>query len=113
MEIGFKVGDYVRVRDWDDMAEEFGFDEDYDTYIDTPGFPYAESMEYLCGMEFEISYIDVEDGHGVGRVYGLKAAEDGDWCLSPAMLRLINDNFEGFDTSDMDKFLEMFPVKSS
>lgn len=48
----FSVGDRVRIRDWDDMASEFGVDEDGEIpckYI------FAQSMRDFCGQEYTIS----------------------------------------------------------
>lgn len=48
----FAVGDRVRIRDWDDMASEFGVDEDGEIpckYIFTP------AMRVFCGQEYTIS----------------------------------------------------------
>lgn len=46
----FSVGDRVRIRDWDDMASEFGVDEDGEIpckYI------FAQSMRDFCGQEYD------------------------------------------------------------
>ena len=43
----FAVGDRVRIRDWDDMASEFGVDEDGEIpckYI------FAQAMRDFCGQ---------------------------------------------------------------
>ena len=48
----FAVGDRVRIRDWDDMASEFGVDEDGEIpckYI------FAREMRVFCGQEYTIS----------------------------------------------------------
>lgn len=48
----FAVGDRVRIRDWDDMASEFGIDEDGEIpcrYI------FAQAMRVFCGQEYTIS----------------------------------------------------------
>lgn len=42
----YKVGDKVRVRQWDDMAKEFG--ESFGS-IDIPHFYFPRSMEKYCG----------------------------------------------------------------
>ena len=42
----FKAGDKVRVREWDDMAEEFGVTKNGD--INTPIVTFAQSMKRLC-----------------------------------------------------------------
>lgn len=47
------VGEKVRIRQWDDMAEEFG--------VDAIGIPCASSfvndMKYLCGKEFTVTAV--------------------------------------------------------
>ena len=42
----YKIGDKVRVRQWDDMAKEFG--ESFGS-IDIPHFYFSRSMEKYCG----------------------------------------------------------------
>lgn len=43
----FKVGDKVRIRQWDDMAEEFGLNSFNQIYT-VPNF--TQSMKHLCGQ---------------------------------------------------------------
>ena len=50
----FKVGDIVRVRDWDDMVEEFGLTPNRN--IDCK-FYFTEEMRHLCGQTAKISEI--------------------------------------------------------
>ena len=47
----------VRIRQWDDMAEEFGYDE-HASIQARFGFP--KRMLYLCGQEFEVEKCDGE-----------------------------------------------------
>lgn len=49
-----KVGDKVRIRDWDDLVNEFGVDACGD--IDNRGF--TKGMKQFCGMETIIEEID-------------------------------------------------------
>lgn len=51
----FQVGDIVRVRQWDDMKEEFGGDED-DYEIFMPDM-FVYTMSSYCGEEHEITRI--------------------------------------------------------
>ena len=56
----YKVGDKVRVRQWDDMAREFGLDEYGDIAM---SYFFSKEMEKYCGKEVEISSIfEAPDG---------------------------------------------------
>lgn len=50
----FAVGDRVRIREWDDMAEEFGADEDGEIPC---AYAFIESMREFCGQEYTISKV--------------------------------------------------------
>lgn len=50
----YKVGDKVKVREWDDMVEEFGTDEDGD--IDCNLY-FVEYMKKYCGKEMTVSRV--------------------------------------------------------
>ena len=43
----FRIGDCVQFKEWDELVEEFGVDEDGN--IPAPGF-FNKKMEYLCGQ---------------------------------------------------------------
>lgn len=49
----FKVGDTVRIRDWDDMADEFGCLASTGSIQCNGSF--TVGMRYLCGLEFQIA----------------------------------------------------------
>lgn len=48
----FKVGELVRIRQWDDMLKEFRLDADGDINCRVP---FVQSMKYLCGKYAEIT----------------------------------------------------------
>lgn len=52
----YKVGDKVKVREWDDMIVEFGTDEDGD--IKCRLFFIADMKKY-CGKEMTVSRVSV------------------------------------------------------
>ena len=56
----YKVGDRVRVRDWDDMKKEYGLDRDGDINI-RPCF--ATGMKKFCGKIVTITGADGENYH--------------------------------------------------
>lgn len=47
----YKVGDYVRVRNWDDMEKEFGIDSDGDIKCD---ICFTKDMRKYCGNVYKI-----------------------------------------------------------
>lgn len=53
----YKVGDKVRVRQWDDMAKEYGFINSVKRDIDIPGCTFVNSMKKFCGSVVTISNI--------------------------------------------------------
>lgn len=53
-----KVGMKVRIRQWDDMAKEFGFTSS-EQAIKCPSFLFPESMGYLCGTEIIVEQLEI------------------------------------------------------
>ena len=53
-----KVGETVRIREWDDMEKEFGLNENGSIRC---SFFFTEEMGFLCGKEFIVGGID-DDG---------------------------------------------------
>lgn len=49
-----QIGDFVRIRYWEDMEKEFGIDEDGNIPC---RFSFTEFMKDLCGNEFRIDDI--------------------------------------------------------
>lgn len=54
----YKVGDKVRVRQWDDMVKEFGFFDSAERDIDIPGCTFVNSMKKFCNSVVTISSIE-------------------------------------------------------
>ena len=52
----FKVGELVRIRQWDDMVKEFGVDDVGDIILCKTGF--IKKMYPLCGLYAEIVSLD-------------------------------------------------------
>lgn len=53
-----KVGDTLRIRQWDDMEEEFGLDIDGDIQCQ---YEFTNEMKRLSGREVVVSGIDPSD----------------------------------------------------
>lgn len=69
----FAVGDRVRIRDWDDMASEFGINE----YGEIPcKYTFAREMRDFCGQEYTISTTR-NNPDGTQKLY-FEDAEDGE-----------------------------------
>lgn len=56
----FHVGDIVRVRQWDDMAEEFGVRGHNNDVVNVP-YAFTDLMKGYCGREFEIADIGEQE----------------------------------------------------
>lgn len=88
----FKVGDRVRIRQWDDMAKEFGTNG-YGNIKCCPGF--TKEMRQLCGKKATISSI----GEFFSKSVHLKDFENCEgietkWYYSTDMLEPVEDDTE-------------------
>ncbi len=57
--MNYEVGDIVKIREWDDMEQEFGV---VGTHINVP-FSFTSTMRYLCGQTLKIKDIKIESAH--------------------------------------------------
>lgn len=69
----FKVGDVCRIRQWDDMKEEFGVN----VFGQIPcRRTFIDAMAYLCGALFTVKYVDKDlckSEEGVERSFFISA----------------------------------------
>lgn len=77
----YKVGDKVRVRQWDDMVNEFGINEYENIKINFPHF--AKGMKDCCGKEFVITTANLKD-----KFYIL---DGSGWIFSDEMLEPVEN----------------------
>lgn len=56
----FKVGDKVRIREWDDMEKQFGLNPVFGSIACTCSF--STGMKHLCGRTATITSIDADRG---------------------------------------------------
>lgn len=61
----YKVGDKVRVRQWDDMVKEFGFFDDLKKDINIPGCTFVNNMKKFCGRVVTISSNTISCGNDI------------------------------------------------
>lgn len=113
----FQVGDIVRIREWDDMEDEFGVD--FSGAIKCNGV-FTPSMRYLCGLELQIASIDNvktfpstdRDGYIVHFKMKNKLRKPGKmWIpmITNEMLELVRNHKELIcvNTTVIDDFLDM------
>ena len=84
----FKVGDKVRVREWDDMKAEFGLNCCDD--IKTPIYYYINNMRQYCGKQTMIARV-FDDSYRLSGCDIYKFTDD----------MLIPYEFDKFDKSDL------------
>lgn len=87
----FKVGDKVKIRQWDDMVEEFGIDETGD--IDCRCC-FTDDMTELCGETAVITKID--DDEEFGELVELEFDNESElvdtqWHFSTDMIELVEE----------------------
>lgn len=99
----FKVGDVVRIRQWDDMLNEYGKTDD--GRIQCNMFTaFIPAMKYLCGRVFTIE-----------RIHGDKIFGHGErWTIISEMLEPALDNTPlNDDISNINEYLHEFSTKRS
>lgn len=79
----FKVGDRVRIRDWDDMEREYGTDSNGD--IKVPDTLFIRCMRHLCGRYATIRSINRQDNI-IGLENWSDNSGDTDWFFTKSML---------------------------
>lgn len=93
----YKVGDKVRVRQWDDMVKEFGFFDDLKKDIYIPGCTFVNNMKKFCGRVVTISSSTISCGNDI---YTIKE-DDQVWYWADEM-------FENVYYSCADKITKDF-----
>lgn len=48
------IGDVLKIREWDDMASEFGINQNGNIPCN---LVFVHSMKYLCGNRFTVKYV--------------------------------------------------------
>lgn len=82
----FKVGELVRIRQWDDMEKEFGIDEGGNISINS-AIVFVREMKPLCGKYAEITRL--HDGGRVGlKFFNCDGLETG-WLYSTDMIEKV------------------------
>ena len=101
---GFSVGDCVRIREFEDMAEQYGVDCDGDISIPNSGGCYFyHDMKHYCGMDFVISDYDSPLVYG----HNYRDKDGYDEHITPHMLTQAEPE-KPYDQEEINKFLKQF-----
>ena len=88
----YKVRDKVRVRQWDDMAKEFGVNNGN---IPINGCLFVKEMKQYCGRTYEV--------YGKSLYYILATENEVlDWCFTDSMLEDVNSLSYAPDSSTLE-----------
>lgn len=93
----YKVGDKVRVRQWDDMAKEFGFSGCTKSNIDILGCLFTNNMKKFCGSVVTISNITSDNSR-----YLIKE-DDQNWYWTDEMLEDMYYSYTDKITKDLQE----------
>lgn len=96
----FNIGDEVVIRDWDDMAQEFGLQTDGSIRCH---LFFVTKMKDLCGRHFTI--VSVSPSGAV-----ILDPKPGRWNISTDMIRHVNDT--DIPEIDLDGFLAVLVAES-
>ncbi len=95
-----RIGDTIRVRQWDDMVAEFGLDDDGD--IKTPS-GFLQDMANLCGQTFEV----IEFGPLIDGAVRVITSPLTWSILTPEVFEpVVEDSPDQFDFVDLSEYLE-------
>lgn len=104
----YQVGDVLRVRQWDDMAAEFGLDGLGG--INCKYCKFAPEMRYMCGQTFTVSSITPN------RKYHSKEGIEDFWLITEDMLEPYCDvelYADPTDKKNIEAFLSTFQTGSN
>ena len=92
------VGELVRVREWDDIAEEArengGYEDEDSIYLKQDECYFVDPMRFLCGQVFMVEDISYVNDFGVS-VHKVLLSQDGKWLehwtITPGMIEPASD----------------------
>lgn len=77
------IGDVLRIREWDDMASEFGYKYGNDIDCDRV---FTVGMKHLCGQKFTVKGLSGTDGFLSEEGIECNERPFGVWAISADML---------------------------
>ena len=96
------IGDTVQVRQWDDMKDEFGIDENGNINL---AFPFAQDAIKLCGKHFTVT--EIWRGILYGFVYygTIEGASNASFFLADELEPLADEEWEAANDNDIKSLL--------
>lgn len=104
MQREFKVGDHLRIRQWEDMEAEFGLNRSGDIPCEAT---FTQYMRKLCGREFHV------DSKIHSRYFDDTHKIFSNWHISGDMLEYADEQDAGADAGISfpgDPFSTLFPA---
>lgn len=102
----FKVGDKLRIREWDDMLEEYG--ENYGGIACM--FLFTNEMRDMCGKVFTVKEIIGEHLYSEEEIESADPNLIDSWNISEDMLEYAEDEQEFADVDDSELSLFLFGI---
>lgn len=98
-----RIGDIVRIREWDDMANEFEIDDDGDLRIATDLY-FTKPMKKLCGKVLTVSNMYKGDNDGICYLFSEKIS----WYVCSEMLEpYIDEEYYVATDEDINELLQV------
>ncbi len=93
----YKVGDKVRVRQWDDMAKEFYVNDGGNIFVD--GYYFVNKMKQFCGKVYKVCRTNLHSENS----YLLNSEDEiFDWLFTDGMLEDVNSLSYTPDSSTLE-----------
>jgi len=103
----FSAGDFVRIKEWGEMADEYGtYDNDINLGDGKPWF--TQPMRRFCGTVCTVTRIEMIDRYEIVRI---KPLEDDDgsiafWNFCDEMLELVDTDTTEIPEMEFNSLLE-------
>ena len=96
------IGDTVRVRQWDDMKNEFGTDQNGNI---NSAFLFAQDAIKLCGKHFTVTEIWRGISCGLGYYGTIEGSSDASLFIADELEPLADEEWEAANDNDIKSLL--------
>lgn len=99
MEFELHKGDIVKIREWDDMAAQYGVSKFGDIYLENSPYFFDRDMRHLCGQ-----YIIVDDVDSRGVFHYTDKEYTERWGITKQMVEPVTESTT-YDMGSIDGFI--------